>query len=101
MPTTVGSTRVAATGVLLLLLGGETAAQPLWRGVVVTPEHGNEREHFAAKLVSSHGRLDLTSYLSYDSIHEDVGSGLNVPTTRGGCMRRRPVDPTNRSPAAF
>ncbi len=32
----------------------------------------NEREHIAAKLVSSHGRLDLTSYLSYDSIHEDV-----------------------------
>ena len=32
----------------------------------------NEREHVAAKLVSSHGRLDLTSYISYDSIHEDV-----------------------------
>ena len=32
----------------------------------------NEREHLAAKLVSSHGRLDLTSYFSYDSIHEDV-----------------------------
>ena len=32
----------------------------------------NEREHVAAKLASSHGRLDLTSYLSYDSIHEDV-----------------------------
>ena len=32
----------------------------------------NEREHIAAKLVSSHGRLDLTSYLSYDSIHEDA-----------------------------
>ncbi len=32
----------------------------------------NEREHVAAKLVSSHGRLDLTSYLSYDSIHEDT-----------------------------
>ena len=31
----------------------------------------NEREHVAAKLVSSHGRLDLTSYVSYDSIHED------------------------------
>ena len=27
----------------------------------------NEREHVAAKLVSSHGRLDLTSYISYDS----------------------------------
>ena len=32
----------------------------------------NEREHVAAKLVSSHGRLDLTSYFSYDSTHEDV-----------------------------
>ena len=32
----------------------------------------NEREHLAAKLVSTHGRLDLTSYLSYDDIHEDV-----------------------------
>ena len=32
----------------------------------------NEREHVAAKLVSSHGRLGLTSYLSYDSIHEDT-----------------------------
>ena len=32
----------------------------------------NEREHVAAKLVSSHGRLDLSSYISYDSIHEDV-----------------------------
>ncbi len=32
----------------------------------------NEREHVAAKLISSHGRLDLTSYFSYDSIHEDV-----------------------------
>ena len=32
----------------------------------------NEREHVAAKLVSSRGRLDLTSYLLYDSIHEDT-----------------------------
>ena len=32
----------------------------------------NEREHLAAKLVSSHGALDLTGYLSYDDIHEDV-----------------------------
>ena len=31
----------------------------------------NEREHVAAKLVSSHGRVDLTSYVSYDDIHED------------------------------
>ncbi|MCY4646405.1 MAG: TonB-dependent receptor [Gammaproteobacteria bacterium] len=32
----------------------------------------NEREHVAAKIVSSHGDLDLTGYLSYDDIHEDV-----------------------------
>ena len=32
----------------------------------------NEREHVAAKIVSSHGNLDLTGYLSYDDIHEDV-----------------------------
>ncbi len=32
----------------------------------------NEREHVAAKLVSLHRRLDLTGYLSYDSIHEDT-----------------------------
>ena len=32
----------------------------------------NEREHVAAKLVASHGRLNLSSYLSYDEIHEDV-----------------------------
>ena len=32
----------------------------------------NSREHVAMKLVSSHGRVDLTSYVSYDNIHEDV-----------------------------
>ena len=32
----------------------------------------NEREHVAAKLASSHGCLDLTSHISYDSIHEDT-----------------------------
>ena len=32
----------------------------------------NEREHVAAKLVSSHEDLELTGYFSYDSIHEDV-----------------------------
>ena len=32
----------------------------------------NEREHVAGKLISSHGRLDLTSYVSYDTIHEDT-----------------------------
>ena len=30
----------------------------------------NERDHLAGKLVSSHGRLDLTSYVSYDDVHE-------------------------------
>ena len=32
----------------------------------------NEREHVAAKLVSSHGSVDLTGYFSFDGIHEDV-----------------------------
>ena len=32
----------------------------------------NEREHIAVKLVSSHGPLDLTGYISHDDIHEDV-----------------------------
>ncbi len=32
----------------------------------------NEREHLAAKIVSSHGSLDLTGCLSHDDIHEDV-----------------------------
>ena len=32
----------------------------------------NEREHIAAKVASSHGRLELTSYFSYDQINEDV-----------------------------
>ena len=32
----------------------------------------NEREHVAAKIVSSHGAVDFTGYLSYDEIHEDV-----------------------------
>ena len=30
----------------------------------------NERDHLAGKLVSSHGRLDLTSYVSYDDVRE-------------------------------
>ena len=58
------------------LFGGETRA---WISAVrqeatdwVQGSARNEREHVAAKLVSSHGRLDLTSYLSYDSIHEDT-----------------------------
>ena len=32
----------------------------------------NERDHLAAKLVSSHGRLDVTSYFSHDDIREDT-----------------------------
>ncbi len=32
----------------------------------------NEREHLAAKIVSTHGNLDLTGYVSHDDIHEDV-----------------------------
>ena len=58
------------------LLGRETRA---WIAAVrqeatdwVEGSARNEREHVAAKLVSSHGSLDLTSYFSYDSIHEDV-----------------------------
>ena len=58
------------------LFGGNTRA---WVAVVrqeaadwMEGSARNEREHLAMKLVSSHGRLDLTSYLSYDSIHEDT-----------------------------
>ena len=32
----------------------------------------NEREHVAAKVVSSHGPVDLSGYLSVDDIHEDT-----------------------------
>ncbi len=58
------------------LFGGESRA---WIAAVrqeatdwVQGSARNEREHVAAKLVSSHGRLDLTSYISYDAIHEDT-----------------------------
>ena len=58
------------------LFGGNTRA---WVAVVrqeatdwVEGSAQNEREHVAAKLVSSHGPLNLTGYFSYDSIHEDV-----------------------------
>ena len=58
------------------LFGGETRA---WVAAVrqeatdwVQGSARNEREHVAAKLVSSNGRLDLTSYISYDEIHEDT-----------------------------
>ena len=37
----------------------------------------NEREHLAMKVVSSHGRLDLTSYISHDVIHENVYQRLH------------------------
>ena len=37
----------------------------------------NEREHLAAKIVFSHGPLDLTGYISHDDIHEDVYQRLN------------------------
>ena len=58
------------------LFGGETRA---WIAAVrqeatdwVQGSARNEREHMAAKLASTHGRLDLTSHISYDSIHEDT-----------------------------
>lgn len=31
----------------------------------------NERQHYAAKLVTAFGNTDVTAYLSYDDIHED------------------------------
>ena len=58
------------------LFGGETRS---WIAAVrqeatdwVQGAAENEREHLAAKLVSQHGRLALTSYISYDNIREDV-----------------------------
>ena len=58
------------------LFGGATSA---WTAAVrqestdwVQGSARNEREHLAAKFVSTHGRLDLTGYVSYDSIHEDT-----------------------------
>ena len=58
------------------LFGGSTRA---WVAVArqeatdwVQGSARNEREHLAVKLVSSHGRLGLTGYLSYDDIHEDT-----------------------------
>ena len=58
------------------LLGSETRA---WIAAVrqeatdwVQGSARNEREHVAAKLVSSHGHLNLISHISYDSIHEDT-----------------------------
>ncbi len=58
------------------LFGGETRA---WIAAIrqeatdwVQGAAENEREHVAAKLVSEHGRLSLTSYVAYDNIREDV-----------------------------
>ncbi len=58
------------------LFGGETRS---WIAAVrqeatdwVQGAAENEREHLAAKVVSQHGRLGLTSYISYDNIREDV-----------------------------
>ena len=58
------------------LFGGETRA---WIAAIrqeatdwVQGAAENEREHVAAKLVSEHGRLNLTSYIAYDNIREDV-----------------------------
>ena len=36
-----------------------------------------EREHLGAKLASSRGHLELTSYFSYDQIREDVYQRLD------------------------
>ncbi len=36
----------------------------------------NTRDHFAAKLVSNHERVNLTSYFSYDDVHEDNYQGI-------------------------
>ena len=41
----------------------------------------NEREHLAAKLASSHGRLELTSYFSYDQIARTSTSASTRPPT--------------------
>ena len=58
------------------LFGGETRA---WIAAVrqegtdwVEGSARNEREHIAAKMVSSRGGIDLTGYLSFDDIHEDT-----------------------------
>ena len=37
-----------------------------------------QREHFAAKIVSSYGALDLTGYLSHDDIHDRMTSCPSV-----------------------
>ena len=57
------------------LFGGETYA---WFSAVrqvatdwVQGSAGNERDHLAAKIVSSFGRVDLAGYFSHDDVHEE------------------------------
>lgn len=38
----------------------------------------NERDHFAAKLISKVGEVDLTAYASYDDVHEDNYQRVNA-----------------------
>ena len=71
-----GGQRLAARLESGFLFGGTTRA---WAAAVrqeatdwMEGSARNEREHLAAKIVSSHGSLDLAGYLSYDNIHEDV-----------------------------
>ncbi len=56
--------------------GGETRAwiAAVWQEATdwVQGSAWNEREHVAAKLVSSRARLGLTGYISFDAIHEDT-----------------------------
>ena len=69
------------------LFGGQTRA---WVAVVrqeatdwMEGSARNEREHLAMKLVSSHGRLDLTSYFSYDRSTRTRTNGSIARVTSG------------------
>ena len=53
----------------------------------------NEREHVAAKLVSAHGRLDLTSYLSYG---QHPRGCVPAALQRGRLPRQPAVGPPDR-----
>ena len=53
----------------------------------------NEREHLAAKLASSHGRLELTSYFSYDQIPR---GRLPAPLLGRRLRGRPPLGPPHR-----
>ena len=71
-----GGQRFAARVETGSLFGGSTRA---WVAAVrqeatdwVQGSARNEREHLAAKVVSSHGRVDFTGYISVDDIHEDT-----------------------------